>query len=411
MNLLRMEGPARIEAGGSRRAGSGDPAGSLWQTVLARDGRFDGRFVFAVRSTGIYCRPSCPARRPSRERVTFYRDAGDAERAGFRACLRCRPADPATPGPRLEAVRRACRILDDPGDTSLSLAALGERVGMKPGRLRRAFRGLLGITPRQYAAARRLRDFKARARQGESVTAAMYDAGYASSSRLYERARARLGMTPGAYRRGGRGARIRYTLAACPLGRLLVGATESGVCAVSLGDSDARLESALAAEYPAAEIRRDDRRLGRWVDAILGHLEGRGQDLDLPLDVRATAFQWQVWRALQRIPYGMTRTYAEVARAVGRPGAARAVARACATNPVALLVPCHRVVRAGGDPGGYRWGARLKQALLAREATGPAARGAAQAGSRGAQSPRRNSWSSASRASASASPISRRRER
>lgn len=341
-----------------------------WQAMLARDARYDGMFVCAVRSTGIYCRPSCPARKPRRENVSFFPDCDAAERAGFRACLRCRPR--ALPR-QAELAERACRLIDahlTNGDQPPTLSALGEALEISPTHLQRSFKQVIGISPRQYAAAHRLARVKARLRDGEEVTSALYDAGYGSSSRLYEQATGRLGMTPGTYRRGGQGMRIGYTIVDSPLGRLLVGATDAGVCAVCLGDDDTALEAALRAEYPAAEIRRDgagEAGSAGWVQAVVDHLSGRRSRLDLPLDVQATAFQWRVWEALRAIPMGETRSYGEVARAIGEPKAARAVAHACATNPVALVIPCHRVVRANGRPGGYRWGSARKEALLRQE--------------------------------------------
>ena len=341
---------------------------SRWRIVLARDRRFDGAFVYAVRSTGIYCRPSCPSKRPRQAQVAFFAVPEAAERAGFRACRRCRPAEAAPSDPTVEVVRAACRYLDAHAAEPVSLAALGAAAGAAPQRLVRAFRRVLGVTPRQYREARRLSRFKTELRKGKRVSPAVYEAGYGSSSRVYERARDELGMTPATYARGGKGARIGFTVAPCPLGRLLVAATETGICRVSLGDGADELEAQLRAEFAAADIRRDDARLARSVSAIVRHLEGAEPHLDLPLDVRATAFQRRVWQALRAIPYGTTRSYAEVARSVGNPKATRAVARACATNPAALVIPCHRVVREDGDLGGYRWGVARKQVLLAREA-------------------------------------------
>jgi AraC family transcriptional regulator of adaptative response/methylated-DNA-[protein]-cysteine methyltransferase len=337
-----------------------------WQAVLSRDTRFDGAFVFAVRSTGIYCRPSCPSRRPRREQVTFFPLPEAAEGAGFRSCLRCRPKV-AAQTPAVEAVRLACRHIEEHGDEPLTLQALAARVGLSPYHLQRVFKRIVGVSPREYREALRVDKFKSRVKKGESVTSALYEAGYGSSSRLYENAGGRLGMTPAAYRRGGRGASISYTIAGCPLGRLLVAATEKGVCAVRIGDSDKELETALRTEYSEAEIHRDDKSLGEWVGALVDHLRGKHPRLDLPLDVQATAFQWSVWQKLKEIPYGSTRSYSEVARAIGRPSAVRAVARACATNPVALVIPCHRVVREDQSLGGYRWGIDRKRALLERE--------------------------------------------
>ncbi len=341
-------------------------ADRLWQAVATRDAGADGRFVFAVHSTGIYCRPSCPSRRPRRSRVVFFRRSEEAERAGFRPCRRCRPRD-AAPDPAVALVREACRYIEEHLDTPLRLASIAAHLGRRPDVIRRAFARLLGVTPRQYVDACRMNHVKARLRAREAVAHALYDAGYGSSSRLYERAPGRLGMTPATYRRGGQGMRIRYTIVTSPLGRLLVGATHRGLCAVCLGDSDTRLTAALRAEYPKADLHPDEDGLGPWVGALVEFLRGGRPHVALPLDIQATAFQQQVWNALRAIPYGGTRSYGEIARAIGRPTAVRAVARACAANPVALVIPCHRVVREDGGLGGYRWGIQRKQALLDRE--------------------------------------------
>lgn len=325
-----------------------------WQAVATRDASADGLFVYAVSSTGIYCRPSCPARRPRREQVRFFDAPDAAERAGFRPCRRCHPR--RARNPEAELVQAACRHLE----AGLALP--------EPRRLTRAFLRQLGVTPRQYADSLRLQSFKTQVRKGGDVTDALYEAGYGSSSRLYERAGAQLGMTPATYRKGGRGTRIAYSIVPCPLGRLLVAATERGVCAIALADSDAELQTALAAEFPHADLHRGDEEVGRWAAAVVEHLEGTNPALDLPLDIRATAFQRRVWEELRRIPRGQTRTYREVACAIGHPTAARAVARACATNPVALVIPCHRVLRGDGGEGGYRWGVNRKRALLESEA-------------------------------------------
>lgn len=338
-----------------------------WEAVEARDARFDGAFVYAVRSTGIYCRPSCPSRRPRRPHVTFFALPEAAERAGFRSCLRCRPRSVRTRDPQAERIQKVCRYVADHLEEPLTLERLGREAGLAPHHLQRTFKRVMGISPRAYADALRLGVFRQRVRKGAAVIDAAFEAGYGSTSRLYERAPAQLGMTPAAFRRGGRGLRLRYTTVDCPLGRLLVAATERGVSLVSLGESDEALERALQAEYPAAQVARDDASLRDWVRHIVKHLEGREPHLDLPVDVRATAFQWQVWEELRRIPRGETRTYADVARAIGRPRAVRAVARACATNPVALVVPCHRVVPSAGGTGGYRWGDARKARLLESE--------------------------------------------
>jgi AraC family transcriptional regulator of adaptative response/methylated-DNA-[protein]-cysteine methyltransferase len=337
-----------------------------WQAVLAREIDFDGAFVYGVRSTGIFCRPTCPSRRPRRAQVVFFGQPAAAERAGFRACRRCRPGGSEHSDAQIDLAERARALIDLHPDEPLTLDQLGKQIGVSPNHLQRTFKRVIGITPRQYAESLRIGRLKARLKQGDNVTTALYQAGYNSSSRLYEQAPARLGMTPATYGRGGAGAQIGYSIVDSPLGRLLVAATERGVCFVSLAGSDAELESALAREYPAAAIARDDARLGEWIGAVVRHLGGE-HNLDLPLDVQATAFQWRVWEALKAIPYGDTRSYGQVAAALGDPNAARAVARACATNPVALVIPCHRVVREGGEMGGYRWGADRKRALLEQE--------------------------------------------
>ena len=342
-----------------------------WHGVLARDARLDGRFVFAVRSTGIYCRPSCPSRRPRREQVVFFARPEAAERRGFRACRRCRPGDAVGNSPQGILVRRVCSVIDEHlrknSEGTPSLADLSAQTGLSPHHLQRTFKRLMGITPRQYADTRRLGVLKSQLKKGDDVTTALYEAGYGSSSRLYERANGQLGMTPATYRRGGQGMRIGYTIVDSPLGRLLVAATQRGISALYLGDSDAKIEFALRREYPNAEIHRDRNGMGDWVRAILKHLRGLEERLDLPVDVQATAFQRRVWEELRAIPYGSTRSYSEIARAIGRPKANRAVARACATNPVSVVIPCHRVVREDGHLGGYRWGLDRKQALLKQE--------------------------------------------
>ncbi len=335
------------------------PASEMWNAVLARDNSNDGRFVFAVRSTGIYCRPSCPARRPRREQVQFFLLPEAAERSGFRACRRCKPRTIPIADPALEVISQVCRAID----TQLE----EPQTGLRPHYLQRTFKKVMGITPREYAEAGRLGQFKARAQNSESVTSALYDAGYGSSRGLYEKASSRMGMTPATYRKGGRGMSISYTVVDSPLGRLLVATTSKGICSVTLGESDSELEGALRAEYSAATIQRDDYVLKKTVSAILEHLEGRRPHLDLPLDLQATAFQWLVWQALKEIPYGSTSSYSDIATRIGRPTAVRAVARACASNRVALVIPCHRVIGKDNKLTGYRWGTERKGKLLERE--------------------------------------------
>lgn len=334
---------------------------TAWAAIVARDARLDGRFVYAVRTTGVVCRPSCASRRPLRENVEFFPDVEAAVRAGYRSCARCGAA-PIAPG---GAVERAVGFLEAHLDERVTLGVLAAAVGLSPSHLQRAFTRALGLSPPAFLRQRRLERWKARVRGGASVGEATYAAGFGSSRALYEGARAGLGMTPAAYRRGGRGERIRYAIAATDLGRLLVAATERGVCAVELGEEDAALAAALGREFPGAYLVRDDGAVEAWTREVVAATSGAGAPL--PLDLRGTAFQLRVWRALRDIPRGETRSYGEVAARIGRPTAARAVARACAANRVALLVPCHRVVRGTGDAGGYRWGAARKERLLAAE--------------------------------------------
>jgi AraC family transcriptional regulator of adaptative response/methylated-DNA-[protein]-cysteine methyltransferase len=336
-----------------------------WNAVVARDASRDGEFVFAVSTTGVYCRPSCPARRPRRQNVQFFLGPAPAELAGYRACLRCRPKSVSrTPS---DGVKAICRYIEQHLDEPLTLARLGKEFRQSPFHLQRRFKAILGITPREYADSCRLRLLKRQLQAGDSVTRAMYDAGYGSSSRLYERTASQLGMTPDKYRRGAIAAHIRYTCADSPLGRMLIAATERGVCTIQFGRSDGELIEGLKREFPFAARKQDDGGLESWVGALLGHMRGQDLDSSLPLDIRATAFQRRVWTYLQSIPFGATRSYCQVAKAIGRPRAARAVARACATNPVAVAIPCHRVVREDGSMGGYRWGIERKKTLLEME--------------------------------------------
>ena len=334
--------------------------------VALHDARMDGAFVYAVRSTGIYCRPSCPSRRPRTRQILLFVQPEAAEQAGFRACRRCHPRQ-ARSNPQADLIRRVCGEIEGAPDGSLSLRNLAERTGVSAAHLQRTFRQAMGITPRQYADALRVARLKFELRKGKDVTTALHEVSYGSTSRLYEKSDAQLGMTPATYRRGGRGMNISYTIAPCSLGRVLVAATERGISAVYLGERDSDLAAALRKEYPRAAIRCGSGEHAKWVRAIVRHLAGSNPRLDLPTDVVATAFQRRVWEALRSIPLGATRTYSEVARSIGQPSAIRAVARACATNPAAIVVPCHRVVRTDGTLGGYRWGLERKQSLLERE--------------------------------------------
>ncbi len=336
-----------------------------WRAVESRDRRADGRFVYGVTSTGIYCRPSCPSRRPRIDRVRFFDAPGSAQSAGFRPCRRCQPEQ--TIAGWEQKVERARRWIDTHPDERTSLAVLGKVAGTSPWHLQRSFKQQLGVTPREYASARRANRLK-RALKDGSVTDAVYEAGFGSPSRVYEESDRVLGMTPRAYGAGGKGERIRFTTLATSLGGMIVAATDRGLCRVAIGDDVAALEAALRAEFPSAEIVRSPATLRPFVAALRQAASGRPPADVLPLDLQATAFQRRVWRALQSIPAGETRTYADVARLVGSPRAPRAVGRACATNPVALAVPCHRVVPGAGGLGGYRWGSERKKKLLEREA-------------------------------------------
>ncbi|HUZ01713.1 MAG TPA: bifunctional DNA-binding transcriptional regulator/O6-methylguanine-DNA methyltransferase Ada [Thermomicrobiaceae bacterium] len=336
-----------------------------WQAVEARAAGADGRFVYAVRSTGIYCRPSCPSRRPGREQTVFFPDPATAEDSGFRPCRRCRPEQAIAP--RAELVRRTSAWIEEHVDESPTLADLGQALGVSPAHLQRTFKQSTGVSPRQYAEAVRLERIKARLKEGDDVTTALYDAGYGSSSSLYERAPAALGMTPRTYGRRGEGMAIGYAIADCSLGRVLVAATARGICAVSFGEGDRELAALLEREYPAADVRRDGDALEEWVRLVVARIDGDPVSAEVPLDVRATAFQARVWAALRRIPRGEVRSYGQVAAELGEPSAVRAVATACASNPAAVVIPCHRVVRSDGTLGGYRWGTERKQRLLERE--------------------------------------------
>ena len=342
-----------------------------WQALLDRDASLDGTFVFGVSSTGIFCRPSCPAKRPRRENVSFFNHALQAEQAGYRACLRCRPK--AVDGnPQSALVRAMCRYIEQHIEDRLTLSLLAREFRLSPFHLQRTFKSVLGVSPKAYIDACRLRQVKQNLQAGHSVTTALYAAGYGSSSRLYERTATQLGMTPEKYRRGAVAAVVRYTIfrytpVSSPLGRMLIAATDKGICTIQFADNDEQLLQGLMREFPFATRRRDDAAMAEWRVSLTRLMEGSEANSSLPLDIRATAFQRRVWEALQKIPRGETRSYSAVAKKIGMPSATRAVARACATNPVAVAIPCHRVVRQDGELGGYRWGVERKEQLLAME--------------------------------------------
>jgi AraC family transcriptional regulator, regulatory protein of adaptative response / methylated-DNA-[protein]-cysteine methyltransferase len=345
---------------------TGSAAERYWRATMSRDHRADGRFVLGVRTTNIYCRPSCPARRPLRQNVIFFRTREEARREGYRPCLRCKPDEVAG---SIALVERATRLFESGAedDDGVRFGTLAKSLGTTAATLRRAFMQVTGLRPRELAEALRLAKFKKLLRSGRKITDALYETGYGSSSRVYERSNAQLGMTPATYRKGGKGMKIGYSITKSKLGEVLVAATERGVSAVYLGDSQPKLVQELRDEYPRAEINAANHSFEKWVSEIVQRVEGKPPRVELPLDVQATAFQRRVWQELQRIPSGTTKTYSQVAEAVGNPKAVRAVARACATNPVSIVVPCHRVVRQDGNLAGYRWGISRKERLLEQE--------------------------------------------
>ena len=337
-----------------------------WAALERRDASADGKFLYGVRTTGVYCRPGCTSRLPLRKNTMFFGTLAEAEAAGLRACKRCRPADGSPAQRHLAAVERACALLEK-SDTMPSLGELADAAGISRFHFHRVFKQITGATPRDYARTHRLGRFAEKLDAGEPVTEAIYASGFGSSSRAYEAAPAALGMTPGARQRGGSGQTIRFVTVGTPLGWALVAATGRGICMTALADDRDSLVDALKQRFPAAVVIAGDGELKDWADRIVGFITAPGQNLDLPLDIQGTAFQARVWRALQKIPPGRTATYTEIAAAIGQPKAVRAVAQACATNKVALLVPCHRVIRSDGELGGYRWGVERKRALLSRE--------------------------------------------
>lgn len=340
---------------------------NMWAQVMARDIKADGSFVYAVRSTGVFCRPSCPSRRPRREMVEFFGSPVDAQQAGYRACRRCTPADRNAQLEKVEAARRYIdQNIQQNSDTTLNLGAIARHVGLSPFHFQRLFKRTLGISPRQYQQARRAGKFRSALQTEARITDAIYEAGYSSSSRAYESVHAQLGMTPSVFRRKGEGVKISFSVVPTHLGKLLIATTARGVCSVRFGESEAALTRELKSEFNAADIQRDDRQLSGIVARVEQLLRGTAGH-NIPLDVQGTAFQQIVWQALRQIPRGETRSYSDVARAIGKPRAIRAVATACASNPVALVVPCHRVVQKSGDLAGYRWGLKRKAALLEME--------------------------------------------
>jgi AraC family transcriptional regulator of adaptative response/methylated-DNA-[protein]-cysteine methyltransferase len=338
-----------------------------WTAVAARDAAWDGRFFYSVRTTGVYCRPSCAARTPRPENVAFHATAAAAERAGFRPCKRCRPGELPLAARRAAKVAELCRFIES-AERAPTLEELARRVAMSPSHLHRRFKDVTGLTPKAYAAAHRAQRLRGALGRGETVTAAIYDAGYGSNGRFYAESDRVLGMTPARYRAGGKGAEIRFAVGQCSLGAILVAASERGVCAIQLGDDPAGLVRELESRFPRARLVGGDAAFERVVAQVVGLVEAPGKGADLPLDVRGTAFQQRVWQALRKIPAGATATYTQIAERIGAPKSVRAVAQACAANALAVAIPCHRVVRADGGLAGYRWGIERKRALLDREA-------------------------------------------
>jgi AraC family transcriptional regulator, regulatory protein of adaptative response / methylated-DNA-[protein]-cysteine methyltransferase len=344
---------------------------TCWEATLKRDKGQDGTFFFGVRTTGVYCRPSCPSRHPLRKNVRFYETPAQAERDGLRPCLRCRPLAAIGEDPNMQRIQELCRYIENHSDTPLTLNALAESVGLSVFHLQRSFKAIVGVSPKQYVEAIRLKNLKSSLKTSKDVTEAIYEAGFGSSSRVYERADTRLGMTPVQYREGGQNVVITHVTVPSPVGPIMIGATDRGLCFVQFGDSQGGLLKALKKEYPAAQLEEMHTpypvEFEHWVNALTQHIAGGQPHLHLPLDIRATAFQMRVWNYLQSIPYGTVQSYGEVAKAIGEPKASRAVAQACASNTVALVIPCHRVVRGNGELGGYRWGLARKRTLIDNE--------------------------------------------
>lgn len=361
--MPRPDVPSIADPAGCRLEG-GDAA--RWAALASRDAAADGSFVYAVRTTGIYCRPSCAARAPRPENVSFHASCAEAEEAGFRACKRCLPNAPSLAARRAEAVARACRLIDE-AETLPDLGALAEAAGLSAFHFHRVFKTVTGVTPKSYAAARRAEALASGLSRAASVTQAIYEAGYASPSRFYAEATNRLGMAPETYRRGGEGVAIRFGIGQCALGAILVAATVKGICAILLGDDPDQLSRDLQDRFPKADLLGGDAAFEAWMAQVVGFVATPARDLGLPLDIGGTAFQQRVWDALRKIPIGTTATYAEIARAIGAPAASRAVALACGANSLAVAIPCHRVVRSDGSLSGYRWGVVRKRALLTRE--------------------------------------------
>lgn len=339
---------------------------SRWQALVQRDSKADGVFYYSVRTTGVFCRPSCAARLPRRSNVRFHKSCAEARRAGFRPCKRCCPGAVSPAERRREVVELACRCLERANEAP-SLSSLASAAGMSPHHFHKVFKMITGVTPKAYADGQRTQRLREELARGEAVTAAMYQAGFQSSGRFYARAGKDLGMRPTAFRSGGKGTEVRYTVGQCSLGNVLVAASDRGVCAIMLGDDAGALAASLRDQFPKARVAAGDFEFQDWVSRAIALIEQPTHSVALPLDIRGTAFQLRVWQTLQRIPPGSSASYAEIARTIGRPRAVRAVACACAANRIAVAIPCHRAVRTDGSPAGYRWGVERKIELLKRE--------------------------------------------
>ena len=370
--IITIMKDARNKAAGSRtrvaaraRATLSDPR---WRSVATRDRSADGKFYYSVATTGVYCRPSCAARLARPENVQFHATRAEATKAGFRACKRCKP-DQSPVDPHVELIAAACRRIEQ-ADEPPVLADLAATSGMSAFHFHRVFKALTGLTPRGYASAHRAKTVRNKLTRSHSVTDAIYDAGFNSNSRFYERSTQILGMTPTAFRSGGANTDIHFAIGECALGTILVAQSERGVCSILLGDQPEQLVRDLQDQFPRANLIGDERGYEQLIAKVVGFVESPGIGLDLPLDIRGTAFQQRVWRALQRIPVGTTASYADIAKRIGAPKSVRAVAQACGANTLAVAIPCHRVVKSDGALSGYRWGAQRKATLLAREARG-----------------------------------------
>ena len=359
-----MKNPRPPRAAKAARTTTRDPR---WAAVVARDAAADGSFYYSVRTTGVYCRPSCAARQPRPENVAFHATRADAERAGFRPCRRCKPDQASLSVQHAATIARACRLIEE-SDEAPDLAMLAANAGLSPFHFHRLFKSIAGVTPKAYAKAHRARRVRSQLGASASVTAAIYDAGYNSNGRFYAESEQLLGMKPSEYRAGGANAAIRFAVGECTLGSILVAASERGVCSILIGDDPGKLVRDLQDQFPKAQLIGADKAFEQLVAQVVGFVEAPALGLNLPLDIRGTAFQQRVWQALRDIPVGATVSYSELAARIGAPKAVRAVAQACAANTLAVAIPCHRVVRNDGALSGYRWGVARKRTLLEREA-------------------------------------------